>query len=528
LQPTPPLQISEVDSLSFLERFREKILKKIPPFPLQFVHFALILNAATCSQWKKNSTDPSTKEKTMKALGLTTLFLCLLAVPALAQPGPHTLWTRTYGASDYDVAYSVQQTADGGYILAGWTASFGAGSNDFYVVKTDGQGDTLWTRTYGGSSDDEAFSVQQTADGSYILAGWTESFGAGSRDFYLVKTNSQGATLWTRTYGGSRDDRAFSVRRASDGGYIVAGYTYSFGVGTPSYANMYLVKTDGQGDTLWTRAYGGSRWEEARCVQPTADGGHIVAGTTNSFGAGTPSYSNFWLIRTNSQGDTLWTRTYGGGSNEYAYSVQQTADGGYIMAGYTQSFGAGSVDFYVVKTNNQGDTLWTRTYGGSSIDWASSVQQTADGGYIVAGYTQSFGAGYYDFYVVKTNGQGDTLWTHTYGGSGDDEAYSVQQTADEGYIVTGYTNSFGAGLYDFYLVRMGPESLLGLVISLSGGNAVLDWWPTGASSYNIYGATTPYATGTQLATGVTGATWTDINTSSRPSPYFYYVTAVSP
>jgi len=274
----------------------------------------------------------------------TTLFLLACVQASLAQPSPDTLWTRTYGGSSDDGAYSVQQTTDGGYIVAGYTASFGAGNEDFYLAKTNSQGDTLWTRTYGGSDYDDASSVQQTADGGYVVAGSTYSFGAGSYDFYLVKTNGQGDTLWTRTYGGSDLDVAYSVQQTANGGYIVAGETRSFGARD---ADLYLVKTD-------------------------------------------------------SQGDTVWTRTYGGSSEDWANSVDTTPDGGYIVAGATESFGAGSYDFYLVKTNGQGDTLWTRTYGGSYVDGARSVQRTADGGYIVAGGTESFGAGLVDFYLVKT------------------------------------------------------------------------------------------------------------------------------
>jgi len=270
---------------------------------------------------------------------LTVIVLLSVATLTLAQP-PDTLWTRTYGGTNDDYAYSVRQTTDGGYIVAGWTDSFGAGSDDFYLVKTNNQGDTLWTRTYGGSEVEEAYSVQQTLDGGYIVAGTTNSFGAGTDDFYLVKTNSQGDTLWTRTYGGSAHDIAYSVQQTADGGYIVAGYTSSFG----------------------------------------AD-------------------DDFYLVKTNSQGDTLWTLTYGGVEDDWTYSVQQTTDGGYIVAGVTHC--AGNLNSYLVKTDSQGDTLWTCTYGGSSPDYACSVQQTSDGGYVVAGYTESFGAGNYDFYLVK-------------------------------------------------------------------------------------------------------------------------------
>ena len=419
----------------------------------------------------------------MKSFCMILMFISLFAVSALAQPNPDTLWTRTYGGSNDDYAWSVEQTADGGYIVAGSTNSFGAGDFDCYLVKTNSQGDTLWTRTYGGSDDDRATSIQQTADGGYIVAGFTLSFGAGSGDFYLVKTNSLGDTLWTRTYGGSSDDKGFSVQRTADGGYIVAGFTLSFGAGGYDF---YLVKTNSQGDTLWTRTYGGSNQDEARSAQQIADGGYILAGFTWSFGVGG---IDFYLVKTNSQGDTLWTRTYGGSDWDYAYSVQQTADGGYIVAGPTGSFGAGSYDFYLVKTNPLGDTLWTRTYGGSSWDWAYSVQQTADGGYIVAGRTQSFGATWADFYLVKTNSQGDTLWTRTYGGSNSEEAYSVQQTADGGYIVAGWTSSFGAVNGDFYLVKTGPDQ--------SGTEPIRVSVPDGYSLYPNF--PNPFNPSTQIA-----------------------------
>jgi hypothetical protein len=381
------------------------------------------------------------------ALLILTLSICFCAT---AQPNPDTLWTRTYGGSGYDYAHSVQQTTDGGYIAAGRTTSFGADIENAYLVKMNSQGDTLWTHTY--EDCEMALCIQQTTDGGYILAGETWSFGAGMTDFYLVKTDSQGDTLWTRTYGGSNYDDALSVQQTTDGGYIVAGLTYSFGAG--GGGDFYLVRTDSQGDTLWTRIYGGSSDDAASSVQQTNDGGYIVAGGTMSFGAG--DY-DFYLVKTGSHGDTLWTRTYGGNSYDYANSVQQTDDEGYIVAGCTYSFGAGSYDCYLVKTDSQGDTLWTRTYGRSDYDFAWSVQQTTDGGYIVAGGTGwSSGAGSDDCYLVKTDSQGDTLWTRTYGGGYGEEALSVQQTIDGGYIMAGYTTSF-EGYSDFYLVKTGPD-----------------------------------------------------------------------
>jgi len=455
----------------------------------------------------------------MKALCLGGLSLCLVAVSVFSQPTPDTLWTRIYGGNAEDEAFSVQQTADRGYILAGYTWSFGAGGPDVYLVKTNSFGDTLWTRTYGGRSEDAAWSVRQTTDGGYIAAGRTTSFGAGSNDVYLVRTTGQGDALWTRTYGRGGYEAARSVQPTTDGGYIVAGYTSSLGAG--SY-DFYLIKTDSLGDTLWTRTYGGSGDDRASSVQPTSDGGYVIAGSTQSFGAGN---WDFYVVKTDSLADTLWTRTYGGSSHEWANSIQQTTDGGYIAAGWSSSFGADYEDLYLVKIDSLGDTLWTRTHGGNGSDWASSIQQTSDGGYVMAGSTYSYGAGtptYSNFWLVKTDSLGDTLWTRTYGGTEHDGAYSVQATTDGGYIVAGRSESFGATFYNFYLVKTGPESPYFVTVYLndSGTNAILRWIARQTCDYDIYSTTqmdeigNPPGPGWSVAATLTGipagpVEWTD-------------------
>jgi hypothetical protein len=390
--------------------------------------------------------------KTIRTIS-SALFILLLASSAQAQQ----TWTRTYGGSGDDVGYSVQQTKDGGYIVAGYTTSFGAGGADMYLIKTDASGDTIWTGTYGGRLADYGYSVQQTTDGGYIIAGSTNSFGSGGTHAYLVKTNATGDTMWTKFYGGKNTCYVQAVRQTSDGGYIAAGNSTTSS--DTFWGDVYLIKTNASGDTLWTKTYGGNSLDYANSVQQTTDGGYIVAGYTASFGAGG---SDVYLIKTNADGDSLWTRTYGGAQGDYASSVQQTSDSGYIIAGKTYSFGAGSGDVWLIKTNAAGDTLWTKTYGGTENEGGYSVQQTKDGGYIVAGYTNSFGAGEYDVYLIKTDAYGDTLWTKTYGGTGDDEGYSVRQTSDGGYILAGYTNSFGAGGADGYLIKTDANGYAGI------------------------------------------------------------------
>lgn len=382
-----------------------------------------------------------------------------------------TLWTRTYGGSGQECAFSVQQTTDGGYIVVGSTPGLSGNwwDGDFYLVKTDASGDTVWTRTYGGDEWDGALSVQQTTDGGYIVLGSTESFGPGLYDFYLMKTDAYGDTVWTRTYGDIQEDWPGCVRQTSDGGYVLAGETASFGA---FYAGVYLVKTDPLGDTLWTRTHKNYFGCGASWVEQTTDGGYIVAGYVGSVVSGW-SDDNFYLVKTNSAGDTLWTRTYdGGGPIENARCVQQTTDGGYIVAGETRAWDPYVVDFYVVKTDASGDTLWTRTYRGSGRENCYVVRQTTDGGYVLAGSTNSFGAGGADFYLVKTDASGDTLWTRTYGGSSGEVARGVEQTTDGGYVLAGTTTSYGAGDCDFYLVKIAGDlqaDVSGVVSSPNGG-----------------------------------------------------------
>ena len=283
---------------------------------------------------------------------------------------------------------------------------------------------------------------------AFVLGYWSrvfaESFGCPR---LYPSPNPLSATSFAKTYGGIGYDFSYSVQQTSDGGYIVAGATSSFGAGS---GDIILIKTDANGNISWAKTYGRAGWDEARSVQQTSDGGYIVAGRTNSFGAG--SY-DIILIKTNANGNISWAKTYGGTDYEEASSVQQTSDGGYIVAGRTYSFGAGGYDIILIKMNANGNISWAKTYGGTDYEEASSVQQTSDGGYIVAGATSSFGAGGYDIILIKTDANGNISWAKTYGGTDWDEARSVQQISDGGYIVAGRTYSFSVGSDDIFLIK---------------------------------------------------------------------------
>ncbi|MCD4842403.1 MAG: PKD domain-containing protein [Methanosarcinales archaeon] len=540
-------------------------------------------------------------------------------------------WNNTIGGTKWDEARFISQVP-GGYIIAGRTESYGAGSFDFWLVKTDTKGEEHWNNTYGGYYNDGADSIQQTRDGGYIIAGMTQSFGAGHNDFLLLKTDSNGTEQWYRTFGGGNHEFYPSVRLSPDGGYILGGRTWSF-----DDADYWLIKIDEDGNVQWDRTFGGSgldsfqqthdggymingdlydpskiwlvqkaliktdsngneQWDikiegdELDSVLQTGNGGYILAGTKDSklllvklmaerpapsaqftydpgypganqtitfdasashdpygnityyqWNLGDGSYVNttqttvthsydeggnysvglivtgsnndmssitreiivqqsatpimrwdktfgvqgddnayslahtsdggyiiagsshyyigeHWnlntrLVKTDANGNMQWQRTIGSNNSYEAYSAIQISDGGYIIAGRTISNGSDNFDLLLVKTDAKGIEQWNRTFGGNDYDTASSVRQASDGGYIIAGRTTSFGAGSYDFWLVKTDSEGIEQWNRTFGGDSSDWLYSFQQTFDGGYILGGATRSFGTGSSDFWLVK---------------------------------------------------------------------------
>ena len=405
-------------------------------------------------------------EAAVLALALVSLVSCGGGSLPTPQEFLGWLWAKTYGGPGIDVAFSIQQTGDGGYIVAGGTNSFGSVGFDFWVLKLNPDGTVAWQKTYGGSGIDVAHSIQQTSDGGYIVAGSTNSFGAGGYDIWVLKLNSDGTVAWQKTYGGASSDGASSIRQTSDGGYIVAGGTNSFGAGE---GDIWVLKLNSDGTVAWQKTYGGAGDDLAFSIQQTSDGGYIVAGRTYSFGAGE---RDFWVLKLNSDGTVAWQKTYGGGVIDEATSIQQTSDGGYIVAGYTSSFGAGGDDIWVLKLDGDGNVAWQKTYGGGSDDEAHSIQQTNDGGYVVAGRTSSFGAGGDDIWVLKLDGDGNVAWQKTYGGASDDEANSIQQTSDGGYVVAGSTKSFGAGDADYWVLKL--KSNGNIVFNSTSGASTTD------------------------------------------------------
>lgn len=369
---------------------------------------------------------------------------------------PKMEWKQTIGGIGFDNANSVQQTCDGGYISAGITGSYGSGDGDFWLVKTDSNGKEQWNRTFGGTDYDYAHSVMQTLDGGYILAGNTWSYGAGESDVWLVKTDAHGYEQWNRTFGGTDRDSTYSVTQAVDGGYILAGGTNSYGAGR---SDVWLVKTDSKGYEQWNKTFGGINDDRAESVRQTFDGGYILAGGTGSFGRG---WSDVWLIKIDTNGNMQWNQTFGGNGGDWAESIQQTSDGGFIIAGTTTSYGAGYFDFWLIKTDSNGKEQWNQTFEGSGDDWAHSVIQTSDGGYVITGktglldddvnYDQNDDLD--DMWLVKTDSKGNMEWYNSFGSTGFDWANCIRQTSDGGYIIAGKTDSYRAGDADVWLIKL--------------------------------------------------------------------------
>jgi nitrous oxidase accessory protein NosD len=376
---------------------------------------------------------------------------------------PSVEWNKTYGGSGADVAESVIQTSDGGYALAGSTQSFGHGGSDMWLVKTDASGNILWNQTYGSEADEWGYQVVQTGDGGYAIVGtrWNQTRSAA--DLYMVRTNASGDLVWDLDYipsssGGSADwgDVRYIVQ-ASDGSFVLCGSVRDHPL-HPTYDwDAWVIKVSSSGQVLWDKPYFSSLDDGGGGIIQTSDGGYAFVGATLSWGG---SGGKIWLVKIDANGNQQWVGTYGGGGGptDNAYSLVQTSDAGYVIAGYTYSSGAGSSDFCLIRTDSLGKQIWFKTYGGVNDDQAHSMVETTDGGYLLAGYTNSFGAGGYDFWLVKTDSLGNMQWNQTYGGANDDVAYSVIQTSDGGYAVAGYTYSFGAGSSDMWLIKLAPSS----------------------------------------------------------------------
>ncbi|MCX7120785.1 MAG: putative Ig domain-containing protein [Gammaproteobacteria bacterium] len=347
------------------------------------------------------------------------------------------------------VAYSVQQTQDSGFIVAGYTNSLGAGNYDLMLTKFTPEGTLSWTKTLGGVNDDQGFSIQETNDAGFIVTGQTSSFGIGPYNTLLGKFSSNGTLQWAKTAGGADNDVGLGVRQMQDGGFIVAGYTSSFGAG--GY-DVLLTKFFPNGTLSWAKTLGGGSNEQAYSIQLTQDAGFIVSGYTYSFGGG---FSDVLLAKFSASGALLWAKTLGGSAVEIGYDAQQTQDGGFIVGGHNSGFGTGTGtdNGLLAKFSSNGILLWAKVLTAGDHTSFDSVQQIQDGGFIVTGASDRLAAGgKSETLVAKFSSNGTLLWAVTLASNYSNNAHSIQQTSDGGFAIT------GEGSAGLFLAKFDPNS----------------------------------------------------------------------
>lgn len=370
---------------------------------------------------------------------------------------PTVVFQTMYGLGDSTSdswAANTVQTTDGGYVTVGYISNFGAGGDDVSLVKLNSNGDTSWVKTSGTATDDDASEVIKTIDGGFAVVGFSSTNNGGNA--FLQKNDANGNLSWSKIYGSgdaNSDSWFSSATQASDGSFLLGGYISNYGAGGDDF---YLIKTDVSGTVAWTKTYGGGSDDDAYSIAPTNDGGYVLTGMATSFA---DTLGDVYLVKVNANGDTLWSWTYGSNltdAMDQANSVQQTSDNGYIIAGVTVSNSQGEYAL-LIKTDSNGVIQWSKLYGNgttSSDAQAQAVVQTADGGYAFAGYISNYGAGDDDYYLVKTNATGDTVFTRTFGSAGADDASGIIQTTDGGYMISGWTNGFQYGGGHAYYVKV--------------------------------------------------------------------------
>jgi len=365
-----------------------------------------------------------------------------------ASPTPTIItFLKTFGGENNERALSVCQTRDNGYIFCGRIVSYQSSYNA-YVVKTDEYGDTVWSGSYGGSSAEFGEVIQETTDGGYIICGTTYSTDDSQGDIFATRLDSEGAIIWSFQYGRSNYAGGMDICQTADQGFIVCGQTAVEG----SSNDIIVIKIDRNGHLEWLQTYGGPLLEQCYSVMQSVDNCSIIVGSTMSYGNGS---ADVYLLKIDPDGNELWSRTFGGDAWDAGAEVRQVSDGGYIVCGRTYSFGAGSADLFLIKTDDQGHEEWSRTYGGHSIDEGHSVKETADGGYILCGTIISY-SNTAEVWLLETDRSGQESWSRTFGLLNWSEGLSVEQTTDGGYILGGY--AFPSNYYsDALLIKTDQE-----------------------------------------------------------------------
>ncbi|MGE0560904.1 MAG: T9SS type A sorting domain-containing protein [Flavobacteriales bacterium] len=364
---------------------------------------------------------------------------------------------KTYGGSANERAHSIQPTSDGGYIVAGETTSFGAGGKDWFVMKIDMNGVEQWTKTYGSTSDDDGFSItiKQTSDLGFIVSGSTNGFGAGSfDDSYIIKLDNTGLIQWEKRITGSSYDRFRDVVELTNGDFLLTGSGLSFASGN---MDAHLVRISSTGNLVWIKNIGTSGREHSQSIIELPGGNYLLSGNTNITNNSSTNRANPFLIKTSNDGSVIWGKQYN--LTTFFTDFNETillSDGNLLSVGETRSSDAGSHDIFLIKTDTNGAIIWSNKYGGTGNDIGVNVKENTNGELVISAFTDSYGNAN-QFLIITTDNNGNIIWSKTYGGSNNDEldwwGKPMVVTATSEIIMTGGTMSFGAGNEDIYVVK---------------------------------------------------------------------------
>ncbi len=356
-------------------------------------------------------------------------------------PSTWASWRAVIGGMDSDVGYSAAPSGDGGYALLGVTRPVGGGPYDAFLVRVDFAGNVLWSHTYDRGSTDFSYAIVNCSDGGFVITGGAYNSRLGQYQAWLFKVDANGTLVWDRLLGNGTQDVGFSLTKTADGGYAVAGYKNG--------TDVYLIKTNSTGITEWERTYGGAGNDWGKCVIQTLDGGYAISGWTTSYSSSAQAY----IVRTSADGTVLWENHFGNGTS-YSYGLVEMLDGGFVLSGHTNGMGGGLMDLYAVRTDSSGDRIWERAYGGGADDYGYSVFRV-DGGLVFGGATSSFDSTYSKIYLVGTDEAGNMLWSAYLGFSNVTVTGSVAiHNPDGSFLAIGNTNTYTSGSDDLFAMRV--------------------------------------------------------------------------
>ena len=379
----------------------------------------------------------------------TLLSPLLLAKNSQTKPAFQTVWQKVYGGKDDDIANGVTMLEDGDVAIVGECKSFGAKRSDICVIRLNKKGDILWRKMLGGEKKDRGVAISRAKDGNLLVLGSGKSFKkSNGRDLYIAKLSLDGKVLWEKSFGGDRDEFAGGIAGTNDGGVLAVGSTESFS--KKGYRDIYIVRLDKDGNEVSVKTIGGKLNDDAKSLTRTADGNFVMVGSRELKHSGD---ADFFIMKLNQKGEKIWARTLGQDDNDVLLSVAPTPTGGIVATGKTRSYNSEQTDLAVMNFNKNGKLIWFKIYGFQYYDEGTAITMTKDGGYLVAGKTNSMGKGDFDIYLLALSRRGELLWSKLYGKENKDIAHGVTRTSDGKVVVVGESDSYSRAK-NFYMIKL--------------------------------------------------------------------------